>query len=71
MTASLFSWKLTDTVTRYSTFDRKLLAMVAVLRHFRFLLEGRSFHVLTSHWFLLSTEPGMVGQLARATVSSR
>ena len=45
---SFFSRKLTDT-TRYSTFDRELLAVVAALRHFRFLLEGRSFHVLTDH----------------------
>ena len=46
---SFFSRKLTDTETRYSTFDRELLAVVAALRHFRFLLEGRSFHVLTDH----------------------
>ena len=46
---SFFSRKLSDTVTRYSTFDRELLAVVAALRHFRFLLEGRSFHVLTDH----------------------
>ena len=46
---SFFSRKLTDTETRYSTFDRELLAVVAALRHFRFLLEGRSFHVLTAH----------------------
>ena len=46
---SFFSRKLTDTETRYSTFDRELLAVVAALRHFCFLLEGRSFHVLTDH----------------------
>ena len=46
---SFFSRKLTDTETRYSTFDRELLAVVAALRHFQFLLEGRSFHVLTNH----------------------
>ena len=50
MAASLFfSRKLTNTETRYSTFDRELLAVVAALRHFRFLLEGCSFHVLTDH----------------------
>ena len=46
---SFFSWKLTDTETRYSTFDRELLAVVAALHHSRFLPEGRSFHVLTNH----------------------
>ena len=46
---SFFSRKLTDTETRYSTFDRELLAVVSALCHFRFLLEGRSFHVLTDH----------------------
>ena len=41
--------KLTDTETRYSTFDREILAVVAALCRFRFLLEGRKFHVLTDH----------------------
>ena len=40
---SFFSRKLTNTETRYSTFDRELLALVAALHHFRFLLEGRKF----------------------------
>ena len=46
---SFFSRKLTDTETRYSTFYRELLVVVAALRHFRFLLEGRSFHMLTDN----------------------
>ena len=46
---SFFSRKLTDTQTRYSSIDRELLGLVAALRHFRFLLEGCSFHVLTDH----------------------
>ena len=46
---SFFSRKLTNTETRYSTFNRELLTVVAALRLFRFLLEGRSFHVLTNH----------------------
>ena len=46
---SFFSRKLTDTETRYSTFHREFLALVAALRPFRFLLEGRKFHVLTDH----------------------
>ena len=45
---SFFSRKLTPTETRYSTFDRELLAVYLAIRHF---LEGtcRSFHVLTDH----------------------
>ena len=42
-----FDRKLTDTELRYINFDRKLLAVVAAQCHFRFLLEGRSFHLLT------------------------
>jgi hypothetical protein len=30
-----FSGKLTDTESRYSTFDRKLLAAHAAIKHFR------------------------------------
>jgi RNase H-like domain found in reverse transcriptase len=33
----------------YSTFDRKLTAVFAALRHFSFLLEGRQFRILTDH----------------------
>ena len=46
---SFFSRKLTPTETRYSTFDRELLAIYQSIRHFRHLLEGRTFHVLTDH----------------------
>jgi hypothetical protein len=35
--------------TRYSTFDRELLANFSAVRHFRFLLEGRQFRLLTDH----------------------
>jgi len=34
---------------RYSTFDRELLAAVAALRHFRYMVEGRAFTLLTDH----------------------
>ncbi len=34
---------------RYSTFDRELLAAFSAVRHFRFLLEGRQFRLLTDH----------------------
>ena len=46
---SFFSRKLTTTETRYSTFDRELLAVYLGIKHFRHFLEGRSFHVLTDH----------------------
>ena len=46
---SFFSKKLTPTEARYSTFDRELLACARAIRHFRYQLEGRQFHVLTDH----------------------
>ncbi len=35
--------------TRYSNFDRELLAVYLAVKHFRYFVEGRSFHVLTDH----------------------
>ena len=46
---AFFSKKLTNTEARYSTLDRELLACVAAIRHFRFLLEGRAFTLYTDH----------------------
>ena len=46
---SFFSRKMTPAETRYSTFDRELLAVYLSIKHFRHLLEGRQFHVLTDH----------------------
>ena len=46
---SFFSKKMTPAETRYSPFDRELLAVYLAIRHFRHLLEGRHFHVLTDH----------------------
>ena len=46
---SFFSRKLNPAETRYSTFDRELLACVAAIRHFRFLLEGRTFSIWSDH----------------------
>ena len=40
---SFFSKKLTPAETRYSAFDRELLAVYATIRHFRHNLEGRYF----------------------------
>lgn len=44
-----YSQKLKPAETRYSTFGRELLAIYLAVRHFRYFLEGRSFHVLTDH----------------------
>lgn len=46
---SFFSRRLQPAQTRYSTFGRELLAIYYAIRHFRHLLEGRSFSVLTDH----------------------
>jgi Reverse transcriptase (RNA-dependent DNA polymerase)/RNase H-like domain found in reverse transcriptase/Integrase core domain/Integrase zinc binding domain len=46
---AFFSRKLSPAESKYSTFDRELLGTYAAVRHFRFLLEGRKFHVLTDH----------------------
>ena len=40
---------MTPAETRYSTFDRELLAVYLSIKHFRYFLEGRLFHVLTDH----------------------
>ena len=46
---SYFSRKLKPAETRYSTFDRELLAVYLSIRHFQHFVEGRSFHILTDH----------------------
>jgi len=46
---AFFSKKLSPTESRYSTFDRELLAVYLSVRHFRFLLEGRPFTVFSDH----------------------
>ena len=46
---SFFSKKLSPAETRYSAFDRKLLAIYATIKHFRHNLEGRNFFVNTDH----------------------
>ncbi|KAL7641867.1 UNVERIFIED_CONTAM: hypothetical protein RMT77_007741 [Armadillidium vulgare] len=46
---AFFSKKLQPTETRYSAFSRELLAMYLANKHFRYFLEGRSFHILTDH----------------------
>jgi hypothetical protein len=46
---AFFSRKLSSPESKYSTFDRELLAVFAAVRHFRFILEGRQFLILTDH----------------------
>jgi hypothetical protein len=44
-----FSRKLTHTESRFSTFDRELLAAHAAIKHFRHFCEGRAFQLRTDH----------------------
>ena len=46
---AFFTRKLSETETRYSIFDRELLAAFLAIRHFRFLLGGREFQLWTDH----------------------
>jgi hypothetical protein len=46
---AFFSKKLDQAQSKYSAFDRELLATFQVVRHFRFLSEGRSFTIWTDH----------------------
>jgi hypothetical protein len=50
-----FSCKLTGTESHYSTFDCKLLAAQAAIRHFRHFCEGRLFQLWTDHKPLVTT----------------
>jgi hypothetical protein len=49
-----FSCKVTDTESRYSTFDRELLTAHAAIKHFRHFCEGRAFQLWIdpNHWSL-------------------
>ncbi len=44
-----FSAQINKAEINYSAFDRELLAVVAAIRHFRYILEGRNFVVFTDH----------------------
>jgi hypothetical protein len=46
---SYFSRKLSPTESRYSTFDRELLAVYSAIRHFKHYVEGRKFTIFTDH----------------------
>ena len=47
--AGFFSKRFTDTQRRYSTYDRELTAIFLAIKHFRYMLEGREFQILTDH----------------------
>ncbi|UYV74539.1 hypothetical protein LAZ67_12000067 [Cordylochernes scorpioides] len=46
---AFFSRKLDAAQRKYSAYDRELLAVYLVIKHFRHLLEGRQFPVYTDH----------------------
>ena len=46
---AFFSTKLNAAQTKYSAFDRELLAGYLAVRHFRWLIEGRKFCLITDH----------------------
>ena len=46
---AFFSRKLRKPETKYSAFDRELLAMHLAVRHFRYFLEGCHFVIFTDH----------------------
>ena len=46
---AFFSRKLDKAQTRYSAFDRELLAMYLSVRCFRYFVEGRAFTLFTDH----------------------
>lgn len=46
---AFFSKKLQPAQTRYSTYDRELLAFFLAIKHFQYFVEGREFCVYTDH----------------------
>lgn len=46
---AFFSKKLSTPQCKYSAYDRELLAIYNSIKHFRFMLEGRHFTILTDH----------------------
>jgi hypothetical protein len=58
----VFSRKLTDTESRYSTFDCELLAAQASIKHFRHFNKGCSFQLWTDH------KPFVTAYISRVSV---
>lgn len=46
---AFFSKKLSPAETKYSAFDRELLAVYLAIKHFRYFVEGRQFTIYTDH----------------------
>lgn len=46
---SFFSKKFKHAETKYSSFDRELLAIYLAIKYFRYFVEGRDFTVFTDH----------------------
>lgn len=46
---AFYSRKLTDNESRWSTYDKELLALYASVEHFRHLVEGRELQLITDH----------------------
>ncbi|KAK3881302.1 hypothetical protein Pcinc_014253 [Petrolisthes cinctipes] len=46
---AFFSKKLTSAESKYSAYDRELLAIYKAVKRFRYFIEGRSFHIYTDH----------------------
>lgn len=46
---AFFSRKLTPSQSKYSPYDRELLAIYAAIRHFRYMVEAKVFTVYTDH----------------------
>ena len=51
---AFFSRALSTAESKYSAFDRELLAAHAAIRHFRYFVEGRPFTLFTDHKPLVS-----------------
>lgn len=46
---AFFSKKLSPSQRKYSPYDRELLAIYEAIRYFRFMVEARTFFILTDH----------------------
>ncbi|GFR28465.1 transposon Tf2-6 polyprotein [Trichonephila clavata] len=46
---AFYSRKLTPSERKYSTYDRKLLAIYATIKHFRHLLKRQNFIIFADH----------------------
>lgn len=46
---AFLSKKLSDAQTKYSPYDRELLAIYTTIKHYRHMLEGKTFTVFTDH----------------------